>query len=99
MIKWIGKIKQKIWRQDLNQDFTISNYGQYVHKPVISRAISVVVGISQEELCSWIENPEIKVYLNGEQIQGATWALRRLEAGNYEIKIPSHNKIWTFFIL
>lgn len=96
-MKWLGKLK--IWRRVSQEKGPVVNdYGQYLYKPVISRAISVVTEVSQAEVCAWVEDPEIDVYLNDELIQGAQWARRRLESGNYEIKIPSQNKVWRFFI-
>lgn len=98
MFKWLGKLK--IWRRkSQSQSEVVHEYGRYVYKPVIARAMSAVIGVSQAEVCSWIASPEINVFLNDELIQGATWAMRRLESGNYEIKIPSQGKVWTFFIL
>jgi hypothetical protein len=97
MFKWIGKIR--LWkREKVPEGYTLHEFGRYVYKPVIARAMSVVIGVSQAELCSWIANPEIEVFLNGELIQGTQWAMRRLESGGYEIKIPSQNKIWKFHI-
>ena len=94
MFKWLGKLK--IWRQD--QEVTVHEYGRYVYKPVIARALSVVIGVPQTEICDWIASPHINLFLNDELIEGATWARRRLESGNYEIKIPSQAKVWRFFI-
>lgn len=96
MIKWLSKIK--LWKRRGSQGPVVHDYGHYVYKPVIARALSEVIGVSQAELCSWIQSPEINVYLNDELIQGAQWARRRLESGNYTIKIPSQDKAWTFFI-
>lgn len=95
MFKWLGKLR--IWRRRSTGPL-VTEYGQYLYKPVIARAISVVVGVSQAEVCSWIANPEINVFLNEDLLQGSQWARRRLESGNYEIKIPSQNKVWRFFI-
>jgi len=95
MFKWLTKIK--LWRRE-PEGPVVHEYGRYLYKPVIARAISVVVGVSQAEVCSWVQNPEIDLYLNDELIQGASWALKRLESGNYEIKIPSQDKVWRFFI-
>lgn len=97
MFKWLGKIR--LWKRAPGKGgVVVHDYGQYLYKPVIARALSVVIGVSQAELCSWIANPEIDVCLNGELIQGSQWARRRLEAGDYEVKIPSQNKVWRFFI-
>ena len=95
MFKWL--VKAKLWRRG-PEGPVVNDYGHYVFKPVIARAMSEVVGVSQAEVCSWVQNPEIDLYLNDELIQGAQWARRRLESGNYEIKIPSQGKVWRFFI-
>ena len=95
MFKWLGKIR--LWQRSPTGPL-VAEFGQYVHKPVIARAISVVIGVSQAEVCAWIVNPEIDVFLNEELLQGASWARRRLESGDYEIKIPSQDKVWRFFI-
>lgn len=95
MFKWLGKIR--LWQRSPTGPL-VTEFGQYVHKPVIARAISVVIGVSQAEVCAWIVNPEIDVFLNEELLQGASWARRRLESGDYEIKIPSQDKVWRFFI-
>lgn len=95
MFKWL--IKAKLWRRG-PEGPVVNDYGRYVFKPVIARALSEVIGVSQAEVCAWVQNPEIDLYLNEELIQGASWARRRLESGNYEIKIPSQDKVWRFFI-
>lgn len=95
MFKWLSKIK--LWRRKLEGP-VVHEYGRYVYKPVIARALSVVIGVSQAEVCSWISDPKIDLFLNDELIQGTQWARRRLESGGYEIKIPSQNKVWRFFI-
>lgn len=97
MFKWIGKIK--LWRHRSEPDpVVVHDYGQYLHKPVMARAISMIMGVSQNELCTWVDDPEIDLFLNDELIQGSEWALRRLGSGYYEIKIPSQNRVWRFFI-
>jgi len=96
MFKWLTKAK---WWRCGSEGFIVNDYGQYVFKPVIARVISVVIGVSQTEVCAWIADPEINIFLNEELIQGAQWARRRLESGDYEIKIPSQNKVWRFFIV
>lgn len=78
--------------------YTVHEYGQYSYKPVIARAISAVVGVSQAEVCNWVADPEVEIYLNEDLLQGANWARVRLESGDYEIKIPSQAKVWRFFI-
>ncbi len=95
MFKWLNKLK--VWRREPSGP-AVHEYGRYQLKPVMARTLSVVIGITQSELCSWIASPEIDIYLNDELIQGAQWARGRLESGGYEIKIPQHDKIWRFYI-
>lgn len=99
MFKWLGKLK--LWRGDPNGPL-VTDYGQYSYKPVIARAISVVVDVSQAEVCNMVADPEIGVFLNDDLLQGANWARMRLESGDYEIKITSpdgaKDKVWRFFI-
>lgn len=92
MLKWLGKIR--MWRRGLEGP-VVYDYGRYVYKPVMCRAVAEVIGVAQSEVCSWIQDPEIDVYLNNELIQDPQ---ERLESGNYEIKIPSQDKVWRFFI-
>lgn len=95
MFKWLGKLK---WWNSAGGSLAVHEYGRYVYKPVVARALSVVMNISQHELVEWIQNPDIDIYLNKDLIQGTRWARQRLESGGYEIKIPQMNKIWRFFI-
>lgn len=95
MLKWIRRIRK--WQRRLEGP-VVHDYGKYEYKPVIARALSVVIGVSQAEVCAWVADPEINVFVNDELIQGASWARRRLESGDYEVKIPSQDKVWRFFI-
>lgn len=99
-MRWLSKLKW--WRQDKSPALLVHDYGQYSYKPVIARAISAVVGVSQAEVCNWIADPEIEIFLNDRLIQGANWARERLESGGYEIKITTpgeaKDKVWRFFI-
>lgn len=95
MFKWLSKIR--LWRQTSKAP-VVYNYGKYVYKPVIARAFSVVLERSQAEIVAWVADPNIQIYLNDRLIEGADWARERLESGGYEIKIPSQNKVWRFFI-
>ncbi len=100
MFKWLSKLWKRGSSEGQNRSTgpLVIDYGQYQHKPVIARALSVVIGVSQSELCAWVANPAISVYLNDELLQGAQWARRRLESGQYEVKISTQDKIWRFFI-
>ncbi len=95
MFKWLSKIR--LWRQT-SKAAVVYDYGQYLYKPVIARALSVVLEHSQAEIVAWVADPNIQIYLNDRLIEGANWTRERLESGNYEIKIPSQNKVWRFFI-
>lgn len=92
MFKWLSKIRS--WRQT-SEDAVVYDYGRYVYKPVVARALSEVIGVAQVEVCAWIVDPEVDVYLNDELIKDTHG---RLESGGYKIKIPSQNKVWRFFI-
>ena len=97
MFKWIGKIR--LWRREKEEEpVVVHDYGVYVYKPVMIRAVAMVMGVPQDAVRSWVDDPEVDLSLNGELIQGAGWDRRRLGSGNYEIKIPSRNKAWRFFI-
>jgi len=96
MLKWAGKIREW-WRGSSDSPVTIHTYGRYSHKPVLGRALSMVMNVCDAELCAWTNDPEIEVYLNNTLVQESR-LLERLEAGSYEIKLPSQNKVWRFFI-
>ncbi len=95
MFKWLSKIR--LWRQK-SKETVVYDYGRYVYKPVIARALSVVLERSQAEVVAWVADPGVQIYLNDRLIQGANWTRERLESGSYEIKIPSQYKVWRFFI-
>lgn len=76
----------------------IFEYGRYLHKPTVSRAVCMVMDISYEELVNIINSNE-RIYLNDDVVGGETiGVLARLHAGDYTISMPSRNQIWTFFI-
>ncbi len=95
MFKWLGKLK---WWKAEDDDTSVHEYGQYVYKPVIARALSVVLDVPQSQIVEWVQDPAVSIYLNDELISGTRWTRQRLESGGYEIKIPQRNKIWRFFI-
>jgi len=89
MFKWLGKL----WRRDTAPD--IHDYGRYVNKPVIQRALAMVMNMSQTDLVRLVGKSD--VYLNNDKLD-LTHLVLRMESGGYEIKIPAQNKIWRFFI-
>lgn len=96
MFKWLTKIK--LWRQRGLQDpVVVYQYGRYVLKPVVVRAMSVVMNISQQEFVHMTNIED--VFLNNEKV-GDTWLAvhSRLESGEYIIRILAQNKIWKFYI-
>lgn len=95
MFKWLGKLK---WWNSEGGTLAVHDYGRYMHKPVMARTLSLVIGISQDELLDWMRSPDVDIYLNEDLIPGADWNGKRLESGGYEIKIPQMNKVWRFFI-
>ena len=97
MFKWLGKIK--FWKQREPEGPVVHDYGRYLYKPVVARALSVVLEQDQAVIAAWVASPDIQVYVNGEELQGAKWARGRLESGDYEIKISTEeDKVWRFFI-
>jgi len=95
MLKWLGKLK---WWRSKETGPIVYEYGRYLHKPTVIRTLSMVINISPEELFRIVEQD--KVYLNDELIQVQQLAMHfRLESGHYEIKIPTNNKVWRFFII
>ena len=96
MFKWLGRLTT--WRRKELDGPLVTEFGRYEYKPVMARVLSVVMDICQEEVVAIIANPHIEIFLNDEVIQGSSWARKRLESGAYEIKIPSQDKVWRFFI-
>tara|TARA_R110002094_G_scaffold202613_1_gene173752 strand:+ start:2511 stop:2804 length:294 start_codon:yes stop_codon:yes gene_type:complete len=96
MWKWLGKIA---WWKPKSEDsgLVVHEYGRYLHKPVTCRAIAMVTRVPDIELELAIINEWYEVYLNGSRVLLGDLQTR-LESGGYEIKIPSKNKAWTFFI-
>lgn len=97
MLKWLGKMR--LWRRDEKEPaVTVHDYGRYVYKPVLQRALSEVMGMSQTELVNRMRNSGMEVYLNGGSLD-VTHLVLRLESGNYKVEVPSLRKVWTFFIV
>lgn len=95
MIKWVAKLAQKL-RRDPERSFAVCDYGRYVHKPVMQRALSMVTGMTQTEFVRLVSNSD--VYLNDDKLD-VTHLVLRMEAGQYRVKIPSRETVWTFFIV
>lgn len=92
MFKFLGKLRW--WKKD-SKNFSVHEYGRYVHKPIRQRALSCVMGISQGDLVNLVRQTQVE--LNGTPLD-VTHLVLRMESGSYEIKIPSQNRIWRFFI-
>lgn len=90
MFKWLGRLR---WWRSKGTGPIVYEYGRYLHKPVTARAILMVMDIQQSTLTRLIDQKDI--YLNDEPVG---YDNPRLESGGYEIKIPSQNKVWRFFI-
>ena len=97
MFKWIGRLKR--WRQKEVGAPIVHEYGRYVFKPIVLRALSVVLEQDQSVVTAWVADPNIDIYLNNQLIQGTDWACVRMESGGYRVEIPSQNKVWSFFIM
>ena len=98
MRKLLGKLKW--WKKREPDGPAFHDFGQYVYKPVIARALSVVMDESQEQIAIWVQDPNVQITLNDEPVEGMRWALRRLESGTYTVKMSRDgvDKIWRFFI-
>lgn len=89
MFKWlINKLGRK-------KSPEIHDYGRYINKPVIQRALAMVMNISQNDLVGLVGKTD--VYLNDDKLD-LTHLVLRMESGGYKIKIPAQNKVWRFFI-
>jgi len=93
MFKWLGKILRRKTRA---KPLEIINYGRYLHRPVLLRALSVVMNISQDEILSLIKGKGI--YCNEEYLQQGFIATLRLHSGRYQIRVPSQNRLYKFYI-
>lgn len=89
MLKWLV---EKLGRK---QAPDVHDYGRYVNKPVVQRALAMVMNMSQTDLVRLVGKTD--VYLNDDKLD-LTHLVLRMESGGYEIKIPAQNKIWRFFI-
>jgi hypothetical protein len=93
MMTFLGKITS--WFKGTTQGPDVCEYGAYLYRPVIQRAVANVMGLSEPQLVSLIDSEEVQ--LNNLTLD-KTHLVLRLESGQYEIKIPSQNRIWRFFI-
>ncbi len=91
MLKWLFRLLRRRVRPP-----KIIDHGRYVYKPVIARALSVVMNISQAEVVALVISK--KIYFNGQQLQPNFAATTRLHSGSYEVKIPSQNRLYKFYI-
>ncbi len=95
MFGWLRWLARLIWGPRDPKGLVVHEYGRYVHRPVIQRALAKVMGITQGELVGLIKREEI--ILNGDPLD-LTHLVLRMESGDYEIKQPTQNKVWRFFI-
>lgn len=94
MLKWL---RSKLKRKPRVIPPEVFDYGRYEYKPVIARALSVVMNCTQQDVLNLVAATE--VHFNGELLQPGFTARPRLESGQYEVKIPSQNRVYRFFIL
>jgi len=91
MLKWLGKLR--LWRRESN-DSVVHDYGQYVNKPVMSRALAMVMNVDAEQLDKMIWD-DVGVSVNGVRVS-PVGVEQRLHSGAY--KVIRGSTIWTFFI-
>jgi len=87
MFQWVKNIfssKKKI---------TEHHYGKYDLKPVTGRALSVVMGLSREQVVSLVNAK--KLTLNDQLIVDLE---SRLESGSYRITFFAKHQVWHFHI-
>lgn len=90
-----GLLKRLFRRKPKQRPYEVVEYGRYKNKPVIMRALELVMSKSQEEIIGIISHQIIR--LNGTIL--TCYSLRnRLESGQYTIEVPHLRKKWTFYI-
>ena len=90
MFGWLAN-KNKAKERPLNY----YNRGRYLHKPVIGRALCVVVETTAPRIEELINSQSISI--NGEIICARDLD-RRLESGNYSVTILDENARYEFYI-
>lgn len=90
ILKWLfGKKKEKPMAP------TVINFGRYLHKPVMERAVSYITGLDFSTFTSLVANR--KLLVNGQALL-ENRLLERLESGSYEIIRLDTETRWLFFI-
>jgi len=87
MLKWIKKLFSR------ERKTVVHHYGKYELKPVVGRALSVVMGISKERLVDLVKAK--KLALNDQLV---TDTEARLESGQYQILFFAKSQAWNFHI-
>lgn len=88
MLKWLKGLFSK-------KKTTVYHYGRYELKPVTDRALSVVMGISKEQLEKLVRAK--KLTLN-EAVLYPNDLGSRLESGSYQITLFASKQVWHFHI-
>lgn len=90
ILKWLfGKKKSKLMAP------TVINFGRYLHKPVMERAVLYVTGLDFQTFVSLIANK--KILINKQELS-TNRLFERLESGSYEIIRLDTDTRWHFFI-
>ena len=87
MFKWIKGLFSK------RKKLTVFEYGRYELKPVVGRALSIVMGLSKEQLDSLVKAK--KLTLNEQLVNNLE---ARLESGQYHLFFFAKNQAWNFHI-
>ena len=87
MLKWIKKLFSPKRKTIVHQ------YGKYDLKPVVGRALSIVMGLSKEQLASLVKAKRLT--LNEQLVVDLEV---RLESGQYQILFFAKNQAWNFHI-
>jgi hypothetical protein len=87
MLKWIKKLFSR------KRKVVVHYYGKYDLKPVVGRALSVVMGLSKDQLANLVKAK--KLALNEQLV---TDLEVRLESGQYQILFFAKNQAWNFHI-
>ena len=87
MLKWIKKLFSR------ERKTVVHHYGKYELKPVVGRALSVVMGLSKEQLADLVKAKRLT--LNDQLV---TDIEARLESGQYQILFFAKHQAWNFHI-
>ena len=87
MLKWIKKLFSR------ERKIVVHQYGKYELKPVVGRALSVVMGLTKEQLADLVKAKRLTL---NEQLVVDIEA--RLESGQYQILFFAKSQAWNFHI-